>query len=217
MNDSALTRINSITTVQGFQAEPTSSDKQREEVRRANESVNQQTEEINRKAKAEAEQKSRDLIGLQDRRRHGACLGLGVMVKRLRKENRHAQADKVAEALTACQGYLDEIGQAQIKQAKGFEKPLDTLAEKAAKAITKLLPSGVFADTAEAVAWCKQYLPMTEARNQQTRNSDQWSGWGQDIAKSNGLFWLSFDGAILAGNGLDGNAVIAIGLERLED
>lgn len=216
-DDSCLTTINSVTVVDGFRGEPTASDRQRNEARDANKKVEQRTALINRQAKEAKEKQSREAVGLQDRRRHGACMGLGVMVKRLRKEDRHAQADKVADCLTKCQAHLDDLGQAQIKQAKGYDKPMDTLAEKSAKAITKLLPSGVFTDTAEAVEWCKRYLPLTEARNEQTRNIDKWSGCSKAITKANRAFWDSFDRAVMAGNGLTDNAIIALGLERLED
>jgi hypothetical protein len=216
-DDSALTTINSVTVVQGFRGEATSTDAQRAEVKRSNEKQGQKDLLKIKQVKEEREKYSREMVGLQDKRRHGACLGLGVMIKRLRRENRHVQADILAGHLLKCQAHLDDLGQAQIKQAKGYDKPMDTLAEKSAKAITKLLPSGVFTDTAEAVEWCKRYLPLTEARNEQTRNIDKWSGCSKAITKANRAFWDSFDRGVSAGNGLDCNAIIAIGLERLED
>lgn len=220
-DDSALTQINSITHVQGFRGEPTASDRQRDETKKANEAMEKKTALINKQALEKREKYSRSMIGFEDRKRHGACLGLEILVKKLSREDKGAQGARVADALKLCQRHLDDISQAQLEKAKGYDKPLDAIAEKAGKALTKLFPAGTFANEAEATSWATQYLPMTEARLQQTRNIDRRGKRNRTIAKLNCSFWEAFSKGVQAGTGSvttdTEQDVITSGMDRLAD
>lgn len=220
-DDSVLTTINSVTNVQNFHVEPSASDRQRDEAKAANKKVEQKAELIGKLYKENREKYSRSMIGFEDRRKHGACLGLETLVKRLNREDKGAQGARVADALKKCQDHLDDISRIQLDRAKGYDKPLDAIAEKAGKALTKLLPPGTFADATEATNWAAQFLPFTEARLQQTRNTDCHRKLNRTIAKLNGSFWTAFSAGVRAGTGFVTSDVeqqiIASGMDKLDD
>jgi hypothetical protein len=199
--------------------EPATSDHKRAEVHAANAKLEKNVAEINKASKEEREKNSRLSIGLQDRRRHAACLGLESLVKRLERAEKPAQAAVVTDHMKACQRHLGDLEQVKLQQKNGFDRPLDELCEQAAKVLIKLLPSGTFTDATEAAGWAFQYLPMTKARQQQNINCDRHSKLSKAINKANKEFWVSFTKGVTAGTGTassdEEEAIITLGTDRL--
>jgi hypothetical protein len=199
--------------------EPATSDHKRAEVHAANAKLEKNVAEINKASKEEREKNSRLSIGLQDRRRHAACLGLDSLVKRLERAEKPAQAAQVKDFMATCQRHLGDLEQAKLQQTKGYDKPLDDLGEQAAKVLLKTFPAGTFTDATEATNWATQYLPMTKARHQQVINCDRHSKLSKAINKANKEFWVSFTKGVTAGTGTassdEEEAIITLGTDRL--
>jgi hypothetical protein len=181
--------------------EPTSSQRALDEVKKQNEKTEARELLKLNSYKAKREQDGHKNADRQDGRRHAACLGLELLAKRLTRQR-----------------HLDTIGQLQIQQKKGYDKPLDELAQKAGKVLAKLLPSGVFADEAEATGWAYQHLPLTAARHQQVINCDRHAKMAKQITTANTAFWVSFSKGVAAGTGTNSTAdeqeIIRLGEDR---